>query len=343
MAPAQYTRYVLNERPGRGPVNPRTFRKEVVPFDLKPGKGEILVQVLYLSLDPANRTWLNDARNYMEPVKIGETMRAGALGRVIQVGEGTKFAPGDLVNGTMGWTEYIIVPSKGYQKIVIPTGAELIDFLGPLGMNGLTAYFGLFNVGQIKAGETLVVSAAAGATGSIVCQLGKMVGAKVIAIAGADDKCQWLENELGVDKAINYKSPTFHADFKKAVGYFDVYFDNVGGDILNFALTRMKKHARIAFCGSISDYNATPKGLTNYMNIISQSAKLEGFIVFDYASQYSSALKDLTKWVSEGKLKRKFHLVQGLENASEALGLLFNGGNTGKLVVQVAPVDNAKL
>ncbi|CAL1716670.1 unnamed protein product [Somion occarium] len=343
MAPSQYTRYVLNERPGTGPIKANTFRKEVLPLDLKPGKGEVLVQVLYVSLDPANRGWLDDKRSYLEPVKIGETMKAGALAKVVQVGEGVKFVPGDLVSGMLGWSEWMVVPAKGLQKIVIPPGAELIDFLGVLGINGLTAYFGLFHVGQIKAGETLVVSAAAGATGSIVCQLGKLVGAKVVALAGSPDKCEWLKNELGVDKALNYKSPTFRDDFKKAVGYFDVYFDNVGGSILDLALTRMKKHTRIVFCGAIADYNALPKGLTNYMNLIAQSAKLEGFIVFDYAAQYPSALKELSQWLAEGKIKRKTHLVEGLDNASEALKLLFVGGNTGKLVVKVADVTQSRL
>ncbi|CAL1716671.1 unnamed protein product [Somion occarium] len=270
-------------------------------------------------------------------------MKAGALAKVVQVGEGVKFVPGDLVSGMLGWSEWMVVPAKGLQKIVIPPGAELIDFLGVLGINGLTAYFGLFHVGQIKAGETLVVSAAAGATGSIVCQLGKLVGAKVVALAGSPDKCEWLKNELGVDKALNYKSPTFRDDFKKAVGYFDVYFDNVGGSILDLALTRMKKHTRIVFCGAIADYNALPKGLTNYMNLIAQSAKLEGFIVFDYAAQYPSALKELSQWLAEGKIKRKTHLVEGLDNASEALKLLFVGGNTGKLVVKVADVTQSRL
>ncbi|KAI0078737.1 alcohol dehydrogenase [Panus rudis PR-1116 ss-1] len=332
MAPSQYTRIVLNERPAPGtPIVSNTFRKEVVPFDLKPGKGEVLVRMLYISLDPAMRSWLNEARGYMEPVKIGETMKAGAIAEVVDVGEGAAFAPGDLVNGQFGWAEYMVHNGAGLKKVVVPEGAQLLDFLGLLGMNGMTAYFGLFDVGKIKPGETLVVSGAAGATGSIVCQLGKLVGAKVIAIAGTPDKCEWLEKELGVDKALNYKSPTFRQDFRKSVGFLDVYFDNVGGEILDLALTRLNKFARIAFCGAISDYNQRPKGITNYMNLISQSAKLDGFLVFDYVKQFPQALQEMGKWLGEGKLKYKFHIVTGLEKAPEALPMLFEGRNQGKL------------
>jgi len=213
-----------------------------------------------------------------------------------------------------------------------------------LGMPGLTAYFGLFDVGKIKAGETLVVSGAAGAVGSVACQLGKIKGARVIALAGSDDKVAWLENELGVDKALNYKSPTFVADFKRHVGYLDVYFDNVGGSTLDLCLGRLKKGARVALCGAISAYNQVkPTGLQAYLNLISQRAKIEGFIVFDYVDQYESAIKEMAQWIGEGKLKRKFHIVEGLEKTPQHLNLLFTGGNTGKLVVKVSKDVNAKL
>jgi len=205
-------------------------------------------------------------------------------------------------------------------------------------MSGMTAYFGLFDIGQIKAGETLVVSGAAGSVGSLVCQLGKIQGAKVIAIAGSDDKCEWLEKDLGVDKALNYKSATFQADFKSSVGYLDVYFDNVGGEILDLCLSRLNKGARIPLCGAISAYNAVgaPRGLTGYLNLISQRAKIEGFVVFDYAHRYREGEKAMADWLAAGRLKRKFHIVEGLPNAPEALNLLFTGGNSGKLVVKVS-------
>jgi len=337
--PEHYTRIVLAQRP-KGNIDANTFRQEVIPFDLKPAKGEVLVQIVYISLDPAMRGWINDARGYMEPVKIGETMRAGCLGVVSEAGEDCSLKRGDYIQGMLGWCEWAVVAERKVQKVVVPEGAELLDFLGLLGNNGYTAYFGLFDIGQVKPGETLVVSGAAGATGSIVCQLGKMVGAKVIAIAGSDDKCRWLKDDLGVDAVLNYKSPNFQQEFVEKVGYLDVFFDNVGGEILDLALRRLKIGARIAFCGAISDYNQKPKGLTAYMNLISQRARLQGFLVFDYVKEFPKAAKELAQWLQEGKLKRKFHVVQGLDKAPEALPLLYSGGNTGKLIVQVTQRAN---
>ncbi|KAI0775169.1 alcohol dehydrogenase [Trametes elegans] len=342
MPPSQYTRITLAERPTAG-IAPSTFKREVVPFDLKPGAGQALVRALYASIDPAMRGWLNDKRSYIRPVQIGEVMRALVLGEVLEAGPGSKFGKGDIVSGVFGWTEYAVVDDKAAEKVLTQPGVDVLDFLGPLGSTGLTAYFGLLDVGKVKAGETLVVSGAAGATGSIVCQIGKKKGATVYAIAGSPDKCEWLEKELGVDNAFNYKSPTFYEDFRKTAGYIDVFFDNVGGDILNFMLTRLKQKARIVLCGAISDYNnAKPKGLSSYTNLISQRARIEGFIVFDYADRYPEALRDLASWLKDGSLKRRFHVVQGLQNAPEALNMLFTGGNTGKLVVQVSGVP-AKL
>jgi len=202
----------------------------------------------------------------------------------------------------------------------------------------------LKHIGELKSGETLVVSGAAGAVGSLACQLGKKTGAKVIAIAGSDEKCSWLEKELGVDKAINYKSSSFKDDVKKHVGYLDVFFDNVGGDMLDLMLTRLNKNARIVLCGAISEYNAAkPRGLSGYMSLISQRAKIQGFIVFDYAAEYPEAIKEMSKWLADGSVKRKFHIVQGLEKAPEALPMLYNGGNTGKLVIEVVPGGQPKL
>jgi hypothetical protein len=193
------------------------------------------------------------------------------------------------------------------------------------------------DVGKIKAGETLVVSGAAGSVGSVACQIGKIYGAKVIGIAGSDDKCRWLKEELKIDAALNYKSPTFQDEFKEAVGYLDVFFDNVGGEILDFALTRLNKGARIVLCGAISQYNAPkPMGISAYLNLISQRAKMEGFVVLDYADRYPEAFTNLSKWTSEGRIIRKFHIVEGLEKAPVSLPLLFSGGNTGKLVVCVS-------
>ncbi|EMD34036.1 hypothetical protein CERSUDRAFT_117546 [Gelatoporia subvermispora B] len=339
-----YSRVVLAERPKEN-ITSSTFRTEVKKLqDLKPSGDEVLVQVQYLSLDPAMRGWLRDTRSYVPPVQIGEVMRAAGLGTVVEAGQNSGFVPGQTVSGTFGWTEYTLMKAKRVQKAEVATGGELLDLLGPLGMTGLTAYFGLLDVGKVKAGETLVVSGAAGATGSIVCQIGKMKGAKVIGIAGSDEKCRWLESELGVDKALNYKSPTYISDYKKHVKYFDVFFDNVGGSGLDFALTRMNQNARIVLCGAISDYNsAKPHGLQAYMSLISQRAKIEGFIVFDYEKQYPEALRELASWLKAGSLKRRFHVIEGLENAPAALPMLFSGGNIGKLVVKVTHKEKAKL
>ncbi|KAF8656233.1 hypothetical protein AX16_002669 [Volvariella volvacea WC 439] len=342
--PPRYTRIVLNERPQKD-IELNTFRTETLPFELHPRPGQVVVKVLWLSLDPAMRGYLRDIRSYLPPVQIGEVMRAQGLGVVIRSGEGSKHPVGTYVSGPFGWTEYAVMKDKQVEQIVVPPGAQLLDFLNTLGLSGLTAYFGLKDIGQLKAGETLVVSGAAGSVGMIVCQLGKQIGAKVYAIAGSEDKCDWLKNEIGVDGVFNYKSPTFKQDFKK-IGYLDVFFDNVGGEILDLALTRLNKNARIVLCGAISAYNAVkPRGLQGYLNLISQRAKIEGFIVFDYADKYHIAIRDLAQALSNGTMKRKFHIIEGgLEQAPKALPLLFSGGNTGKLVVKVSDdVVRAKL
>jgi hypothetical protein len=350
MLPNYYTKIVLAERPKTN-ITPTTFRKETVAFDLKPGPGEVLVRVDWLSLDPAMRGWIREVASYIEPVRIGAVMRATGLATVIEAGEGSELSPGDIVTGFTGWTEYAVMKKADvFQKITdgsgigIPPGAQLLDFLGPLGIaGGLTAYFGLLDVAKIKAGETLVVSGAAGHVGSLVCQIGKIYGAKVIGIAGTDDKCRWLSDELKIDAALNYKSPSFREEFKKTVGHLDVFFDNVGGEILDLALSRLKRGARIALCGAISDYNALkPKGISNYMTLIAQRAKMEGFVVADYTARFPEALREIGKWISEGRIIRKYHVVEGLESAPESLPLLFTGGNTGKLVVRVT-ASQAKL
>ncbi|KAI0001437.1 alcohol dehydrogenase [Russula compacta] len=334
--PTCYNRIVLAERPETN-VTPTTFRKETVPFDLKPGPGEILVRVDWLSLDPVMRNWLKETGSYLPPLQIGGVMRSLGLGTVIEAGEDCELRPGDIVSGRPGWTEYVVMKEREIiQRIdIIPPGAQVVDFLGLLGIaGGITAYFGLLDVAQIKAGETLVVSGAAGHVGSLVCQIGKLCGAKVIGIAGTDEKCRWLREELKIDAAINYRSPTFHDEFKDTVGYLDVFFDNVGGEILDFALTRLKKKARIALCGAISEYNALkPKGITSYLNLVAQGARIEGFTVSGYVERYPEALRELSKWLSEGHIIRKYHIVEGLERAPEAFPLLFTGGNTGKLFV----------
>ncbi|XP_006459395.1 hypothetical protein AGABI2DRAFT_191381 [Agaricus bisporus var. bisporus H97] len=346
MSPQNYKRIVLNSRP-EGDIEPNTFRTEVLPFTSlgSPGNKQCLVQCTWLSLDPAMRGWLRDTRSYLPPVQIGETMRAQGLGVVLAVGEDSKFKVGDHVTGAWGMTEYAVVPDQRLEKLEIYPGVQPLDYLNTLGGSGLTAYFGLKKIGELKPGEKLVVSGAAGSVGSLVCQLGKAAGAKVYAIAGTSEKCEWLEKDIGVEKAFNYKSPTFMEDFKKSVGYLDVFFDNVGGDMLDSMLGRLNKDARIILCGAISQYNATkPKGLQSYLNLISQRAKMQGFIVFDYAQEYPVAIAEMGKGLVDGSIQRRFHIVDGgIEEAPRALPMLFSGGNTGKLVVKVAEDPSAKL
>ncbi|KZO94340.1 alcohol dehydrogenase [Calocera viscosa TUFC12733] len=337
--PSSYTRVLLAARPESGkPIDPNTvFSVKHEPFALSPGEGQVLIKVLYASLDPAMRGWINASGSYMDPVPVGSTMRSIDLAVVVSSGPGCTLKPGDNVQGMFGWTEYAVVPEKRATKLLPPPpGAELLDYLGPLGPTGLTAYFGLKDIGQLKKGEILVVSGAAGATGSVACQIGKKWGARVFGIAGGKDKCEWLEKECGVEKAIDYKSPTFHEDVKKYIGKFDVFFDNVGGEMLDFLLTRMNRHARVIVCGGISEYNkALPAGLHSYLNLISARARMEGFLFMDYEARFPEGFTELAGMLGSGELKRKFHVVQGVENAPEALGLLYSGGNEGKLVVKI--------
>ncbi|GJE96361.1 NADP-dependent oxidoreductase [Phanerochaete sordida] len=334
MSPTTYTRIVLRERP-TGAATPFHFRVERAPLDLHPQAGEVLVKTLYLSLDPHARRWLNPEPGHFAPIQVGDVVRSFGLGVVVEAGAGSSLKVGDLVDGLVGWTEYGVHDAKALQKVDIPQGCDPVDLLGPLGTTGLTAYFGLFDVAHLKAGETLVVSGAAGATGNVVCQLAKRAGARVVAIAGGPEKCAWLERELGVDKAIDYKSASFRADFAAVAPKLDVYFDNVGGEILDLALTQLNRGARVILCGATSEYNSKPKGITNYFQLVMARATMKGFLIFDYESRYAEGRADLVKVIHEGKLKSQFHVVEGIENTPEAFQLLFSGGNTGKLVVKV--------
>lgn len=235
--------------------------------------------------------------------------------------------------------EYARVDAKDiWQKVLSIPGIQPLDFLHTLAVPGLTAYFGITSVLNVQKDDIVVVSAAAGAVGSIACQLAIRLGAKVYAIAGSDDKCSWLEKEIGVIKAFNYKSPTFQEDLAKEVGYVNAYFDNVGGEILDFILTRLQKNARIAACGVISAVNgAKPHGLVNYRQLVAQRAKIEGFIVLDYQDRFAEGVKALIAGIVDGSIKRKFHVVEGgIEKAPEALPMLYKGQNTGKLIVKVS-------
>jgi NADPH-dependent curcumin reductase len=299
--------------------------------------GEILIKILFVSLDPAMRGWMNDGKSYIKPVGIGEVMRAGGVGRVVASRNG-RFAVGDHVSGTTGIQEYCLSDGSAFAKID-PKLAPLPVYVGALGITGLTAYFGLLDVGQPKAGDTVVVSGAAGATGSVAGQIAKIKGCRVVGIAGGAAKCQYLVKDLGFDAAIDYKSE----DLPKALRErcprgIDVYFDNVGGDTLDAALAQINLGARVAICGAISQYNNTTpiKGPSNYLSLLVNRATMRGFIVFDYASRYAEAGRELAGWLAAGKLKTREDIVEGLQSFPEALLKLFKGENNGKLMIKVA-------
>ena len=302
-----------------------------------PGEGEFLVKILYISLDPAMRGWMNEGKSYVPPVGIGEVMRAGAVGTVT-VSRNEKFAVGESVYGTFGVQEYAISNGKGVQK-VDPRLAPLPVYLGVLGMPGMTAYFGLLDIGKPKEGETVVVSGAAGAVGGIVGQIARIKGCRAVGIAGGADKCEYVVKELGFDACIDYKNTDVKAGLKQhCPNGIDVYFDNVGGEILDAALARLALHARIVICGAISQYNNTApvKGPANYLSLLVNRASMTGMVVFDYAARYGEGARAMAGWIREGKLKHREDIVAGLETFPETLLKLFKGENVGKLVLKVA-------
>ena len=302
-----------------------------------PNEGEVLLKTLYISLDPAMRGWMNEGKSYIKPVQIDEVMRAGTLGKVIE-SKDPNFKPGDFVTGNTGVQEYAVAPGKLLYK-VDPRLAPLPTYLGTLGMPGMTAYFGLLKTGLPKEGETVVISGAAGAVGTVVGQIAKIKGCRVVGIAGGEEKCRYLVEELGFDGAIDYKAENVKAGLKRTCPQgVDVFFDNVGGDILDTVLTHINLRARIVICGAISQYNNTtaPKGPSNYMSLLVNRARMEGIVVFDNAPHYGEAAREMAQWIMEGKLKSREHVVQGFETFPETLLMLFKGENFGKLVLQVA-------
>lgn len=304
-------------------------------------EGEVRVKILYISLDPAMRGWMNDARSYVRPVAIGEVMRAGGVGVVVESAS-PKFAVGDHVMGVTGVQRYWTGPAddKGAMLAKVDPGmAPLPAWLNALGMPGMTAYFGLLEVGQPKAGETVVVSGAAGAVGMTVGQVAKHLGCRVVGIAGGADKCRFVVEELGFDACIDYKAGPVQAGLKQHCPQgVDVYFDNVGGEILDAVLTRINMKARIVICGAISQYNATEavKGPANYLALLVNRARMEGMLVTDYAARYPEGVATLARWMQEGSFKNREHIVDGFDNFPSTLLMLFKGENLGKLVLKVA-------
>jgi hypothetical protein len=301
--------------------------------------GEFLVKNQYLSFEPAQRGWLNDVRSYLPPVAIGEVMRAGAVGEII-ASKHSDFAVGDLVQGTFGWQEYAISDGAGlYPATKIPDGTPISYPLHIYGLTGLTAYFGFLEIGQPKAGDTVLVSGAAGATGSTVGQMAKMMGCRVIGIAGGQAKCQWLMDELGYDAVIDYKSESVEERLQELCNNsVDIFFDNVGGPILDHALVNMVNNGRIVLCGGISSgyqVKELPPGPKNYMQLVIRRCQMEGFIVLDYVERYPEARAQLMQWVDQGKILVKEHVLEGIEHCPSALAGLFEGQNFGKQLVKI--------
>ena len=307
-----------------------------------PEEGGVLVKTHAISLDPAMRGWMNEGKSYIPPVGIGEVMRAGGVGTVI-ASKNPQFAVGDAVSVGTGVQEYLLVPQDQIRK----TGLVKIDlglgsmnqWLNVLGMPGMTGYFGLMDVGQPKAGETLVVSGAAGAVGQTVGQVAKIKGCRVVGIAGGKAKCDWVVNELGFDACIDYKAGNVKAGLKEhCTQGVDIYFDNVGGDILDDVLARINRKARIIICGAISQYNNTTpvQGPKNYLSLLVNRARMEGIVVFDYADRYHLAVAEMAGYLKDGRMKSREDVVEGLSTFPETLGKLFSGANFGKLVLKVA-------
>jgi NADPH-dependent curcumin reductase CurA len=340
MGTLQNRQFKLISRPV-GMIKRSDFEFATAPV-AEPGRGEALVKVRYISVDPAMRGWMNEAPSYIAPVNLGEVMRAIGGGEVIASND-AGLAVGDTVTGMTGVQDYAVVKAGGLTK-VDPSLAPLPRHLGALGVSGMTAYFGLLDIGRPKEGETVVVSGAAGAVGSIVGQIAKLKGCRVVGVAGGADKCRYLVEELGFDAAVDYKRElpvlpnTYKALRQHCPKGVDVYFDNVGGEILDAVLAQLAMKARVVVCGGISQYNnvGAPQGPSYYLSLLVNRARMEGFLVFDYAPRYAEAVEAMAGWIGEGKIKAREDIVEGLEHFPETLLGLFGGKNFGKLLIKVS-------
>lgn len=320
-----------------GPLGDEHFDlvEEPVP---EPAEGEALVRTLYLSLDPAIRVWMNGVDTYVPGIQVGDVMRAGGLGEVVRSRD-PAHGEGDVVFGMMHWSDYYLARSGHDGLTTVPRHEPLTAYLSVFGVTGLTAYFGLLDIGRPKEGETVVVSGAAGATGSVAGQIARITGCRVIGIAGGPEKCAWLIDELGFDAAIDYKSEDVSARLRETCpDGIDVFFDNVGGEILDAALGQLALHGRVVLCGAISQYDTADlaPGPRNVINLIPQRGRMQGFILLDYRDRFLEAIPQLMQWVQEGRIRYAEDVVEGLENAPAAFRTLFTGANTGKLIVKVA-------
>ncbi|MBA1193950.1 NADP-dependent oxidoreductase [Pseudomonas entomophila] len=330
---ASNRRFLLAKRP-QGEVRRDDFTFETVTV-AEPDEGQVVVRNLYLSLDPAMRGWMNEGKSYVPPVGLGEVMRALGVGEVT-ASRHPDVKVGDTVSGVLGMQDYYVGDAKGLQPID-PSLAPLPRYLSALGMTGMTAYFALLEVGQPKAGDTVVISGAAGAVGSIAGQIAKLKGCRVIGIAGGQEKGAYLKT-LGFDGVIDYKAEDVKAGLERECPKgVDVYFDNVGGDILDAVLARLNFKARVVICGAISQYNSQDgvKGPANYLALLVNRARMEGFIVTDHLSEYPKAAREMAGWLDSGEVKSKEHVVEGLETFPDTLQKLFKGENFGKLVLKV--------
>jgi len=336
VADAVNRQFLLRTRP-EGRVKRSDFDLVETPVP-ELGPDEALVRTLYLSLDPTNRVWMTDIEQYLPPVGIGEVMRGAGVGQVV-ASNSEQYPVGSLATGLTGWQDYFVAsPQLPLTPLPEVPGVSPSAFLGVLGLTGITAYFGLLDIGKPKEGETVVVSAAAGAVGSIVGQLAKIQGARAVGIAGSDEKCALVVDELGFDACVNYKAPSFRDDLRAACpDGVDVDFENVGGEIMETVFSLLNLHSRVALCGLISAYNegTTPAGPRNFGTLLIKRVHLEGFIILDYFDRWMEAAGQLAQWLGEGKIKARETVVDGLETAPEALNQLFDGGNVGKLVVKV--------
>jgi hypothetical protein len=304
----------------------------------EPADGEVLVRTDWLGIDATVRTWLSKAEGYIPPVEIGEVVRCSGVGTVLE-SRSAKVPEGSLVATLTGWQEYAVVGDDPMLTTVLAEGSDPLAALSVFGAAGMTAYVGLTDIGDVAAGETVVVSAAAGGTGSIAVQIAKILGCRVIGIAGTDEKCAWLVDELGIDGAINHRTDDLAAKLKELCPRrVDVFFDNTGGPILDAVLSRLANNGRVVLCGAISSYNDAhkPPGPANYLNLISRRGRMQGFISWDYWGRWAEITEQLEKWMFDGKLVHREHVFDGLDAAPDALNAMFTGENLGKIVIRVA-------
>ncbi len=333
MTTYQNKRYLLASRPEGLPTED-AWRFDVEEISEVPD-GQLLVEQHYVSLDPAMRGWMRNVRSYIPPVEIGAVMRAGSVGKVV-VSKHPGFAVGETLVGTGGVQQYALTDGKGWVSTSLGD-EQMPKALGLFGMTGYTAYFGLLDVGKPEAGQTVLVSGGAGAVGSVVGQIAKIKGCRVVGIAGGADKCAYMRDELGFDEAVDYRGPGVFKSIRAACPKgVDVYFDNVGGEILDYALACLASHARVVICGAISQYNEEEmRGPRNYLSLLVNRASMTGFVVFDYAKRYREAANQMGAWVKAGQLSSQEDIYEGIERFHATFTRLFSGEKLGKLVLKV--------